>query len=933
VVPFVLALGACGGEDGPASTGPPDAIIVGDLGTGSGDVGLDAGPQLDPCTDNLDCRGGEVCRASFCRVACTDNDACGPASPWCDVERGFCVGCRAVEDCDGPGAQCVESRCVFGCGDDEDCGDGERCTNDARCVVPECARDADCRGGFRCRDFECRPIDPVICTAERVRCDANDLVTCNRDGTRETRAACDDAVCVEHDGAASCRAIVCSAEEVTCLDAATAGLCDATGTRWDPLPCRDTQYCDAGACRARVCVPNSAVCDGDTVVTCDTVGRTETRIACATVAGCEGPAGCGCVAAECVPRLCVPDSRRCVGNGAQRCNDRGDGYDAPVACEGEDVCQSGACVSPRCEPGAAECSGETLLTCDSDERTRIERDCRATGGLCTGDAPNARCEDAICVPSSVRCSADRRDRITCDTRGATETRVPCAEGLFCDGGACRELACDPRSCAELDAAGLPRTDTDGDGIPDCIEGTDIGPNGQPACADPDQDGDGLLDGEEPVCPGVDTIRTADSDDDGWDDLLEVLAGSDPCDPNETPEDLADTVLVVGDDRAAQTLALTLQTTSPPIDVAFLVDTTGSMGGELIGLVNNTQTDLITPMLTEFPTTAWAVTRYDDFPCGPASTATGNAGDLPFALVQRVTTNTAAILTALGALQAAGGADFPESTHEALYQLATGVGVSGCGATVPPFNPATNRVVGVADGPRPGAGFRVGAVPVIVHVTDAVAQTGDRYPEPFWASRTDATTAVRDTLGGRYVGINSKTSTDVTSDLRGLATAMDSALLPCAWGTDRPAGCGSTQCCTGVAGAGVEPVGGRCLPVTVLGSRPTQLPATIRHLVRGAARGLAHEVRLTVRRVGTGPAATTIFPTLRPTSATAGTQTCPLPTLAGTVWQNTYPGTQLAFDATLAPATLPARSSTTYEIEAKNVPGGLLGTHRVLLLVR
>lgn len=78
--------------------------------------------------------------------------------------------------------------------------------------------------------------------------------------------------------------------------------------------------------------------------------------------------------------------------------------------------------------------------------------------------------------------------------------------------------CDPRSCDETTAAGDPLTDTDGDRIPDCIEGSgDIDGDGLPNCADEDSDGDGISDMEE---------GTVDTDGDGIPNFLDTDSDGD-----------------------------------------------------------------------------------------------------------------------------------------------------------------------------------------------------------------------------------------------------------------------------------------------------------------------------------------------------------------------------------------------------------------------
>ena len=116
-----------------------------------------------------------------------------------------------------------------------------------------------------------------------------------------------------------------------------------------------------------------------------------------------------------------------------------------------------------------------------------------------------------------------------------------------------EHSCDPRSCAELDEAGVPRPDSDGDFIADCVEtALDIDGDGVANCEDSDSDDDGIPDLNEgnfdtdgdgvpdfvdldsdgdhildayegvddPDDDGIPNFRDLDSDGDGWFDAAE-----------------------------------------------------------------------------------------------------------------------------------------------------------------------------------------------------------------------------------------------------------------------------------------------------------------------------------------------------------------------------------------------------------------------------
>jgi len=106
-------------------------------------------------------------------------------------------------------------------------------------------------------------------------------------------------------------------------------------------------------------------------------------------------------------------------------------------------------------------------------------------------------------------------------------------------------------------------DGDNDGLPDTHEiaiGTD--PN------DPDTDDDGLSDGDE-VALGTDPLNP-DTDGDGLSDGEEILLGTDPLVPDEGCSSVsAEASLVI-----------------VPVDIIFVIDNSGSMGGEILAVEAN-----------------------------------------------------------------------------------------------------------------------------------------------------------------------------------------------------------------------------------------------------------------------------------------------------------------------------------------------------------
>jgi hypothetical protein len=578
------------------------------------------------------------------------------------------------------------------------------------------------------------------------------------------------------------------------------------------------------------------------------------------------------------------------------------------------------------------CSADTLITCAADGRTRTPTDCTASSNICVVEGGVAQCDDRICNPGTTTCAANGTTRLICDSRGANQTTAACGAGLFCQAGACVELDCDPRTCAQLDAAGVTRPDSDFDGIVDCIEGTSIGPNGLPACADPDQDSDGVADGDESTCPGVNAIRTADSDSDGFGDGLERLVGTNSCLAASTPADLADVFVATLGSTSASTIDINIAAANVPTDVALLFDTTGSMASELTDLKGNFQSVLVSELTGEFTNVAWGLATYADFPC----TGTGSTGDIPFTLRQRISTDPVRVTNALTPIGVAGGGDGPESSFEALYQIATGAGVSACSITVPAFNPASNRIVGVADGPRPGIGFRTNALPVVVHITDAAAHEAEDYAGTTApATRSQATTAMNDTLGARYIGISATSVSSTLADLTTIAAALDASIPVCAWDNHRPTGCAAGQCCTGDNGIGTAAsAGGLCAAVaTDVEPASGSLTGLIASMVGAVLRATPQDgIRPARERVGGANVDPTRIIVSSQISSSNGTASCGAPTTvtASGLWNNVFPGARLTVRASVRPAELAANTYTIIDVNAVTNAGAIVGSTRVLV---
>ncbi|HEX4451215.1 MAG TPA: hypothetical protein VH143_10115 [Kofleriaceae bacterium] len=302
------------------------------------------------------------------------------------------------------------------------------------------------------------------------------------------------------------------------------------------------------------------------------------------------------------------------------------------------------------------------------------------------------------------------------------------------------------------------------------------------------------------------------------------------------------------DTMHQDKPLDFSTAIPALDVFFLMDATGSMQNE----INNLQLALTTPttgvidsILATVPNTEFGLGALEDFPVSgggplpygettatctgtlPYSPANGDGTpDQPFKLRQTITSNASDVQTAINGLthpsaamppdqlQTIGcGGDLPEAGFEAVYQTATGAGLSG---------PSPTSV------PAGAVGFRTAAMPVIVSLSDAVSHGTDEttscivhestttitygpaqlnYAGSVAAvahSREQTATAVEG-ICGRFVGIAPVKDCDAEEYMTYLSTQTGARVPPGAWdvGT-RPTGCGPTQCCTGQNSAGMAP---------------------------------------------------------------------------------------------------------------------------------
>nr|MDQ3958072.1 VWA domain-containing protein [Actinomycetota bacterium] len=154
--------------------------------------------------------------------------------------------------------------------------------------------------------------------------------------------------------------------------------------------------------------------------------------------------------------------------------------------------------------------------------------------------------------------------------------------------------------------------------------------------------------------------------------------------------------------------LTLPEHPTGLDVFFLVDTSDSMDPTINGLREG-MNEIVEELAKSKIDVRFGVGSYKDYPI--PGYGDPRAGDYPYRLDRDIGPANASFTEALETLTSSGGGDLPESQLTGVHQTATGSGDPG-------FVPAGE-----------GASFRAGALPVIVHITDAAFHNSPAHPSP------------------------------------------------------------------------------------------------------------------------------------------------------------------------------------------------------------
>ena len=362
-----------------------------------------------------------------------------------------------------------------------------------------------------------------------------------------------------------------------------------------------------------------------------------------------------------------------------------------------------------------------------------------------GDAPTCvrpeeGCECAQDVPVDCYLPPSHDDGVvTCF--GGTRT---CRDGVWsaCESirsyelvGTATALVTGPTRCNECDPACAVSRDTPSDrDLPGSSTDVEYNPSaggiqleggrGGPPPGLPDSDGDGIPDVADD-CDGPGAFRNADGSCYGDTFFFHNLPFGGPAEID--PLDIMVTV------RTA--------------DVYFLMDTTGSMGGELAnlrtGLTSGTYipgcgNGIIGAIRCTIPDAWFGVGNHDDYPYGRYGSS--GCGDVVFRNFLNISPSLPAAQAAVNGLRLHCGSDGPESQTQALYAIATG---NGFGSYLSPQRGCTAGRWGYPC-------FRDGTIPIVILFTDAPFHNG-----PFGYGYSGTPGTVASSWGGTVAALNAR----------------------------------------------------------------------------------------------------------------------------------------------------------------------------------
>ena len=377
------------------------------------------------------CGEGKACDANSltCKDASEVSECAAGAKECKDGNARTCVdGHWVVEPCDGG---CEGGACSGGA----ECSAGEKACNgdkfqhcvDGKWVIDVCSEEQVCT------DEGCvSKLPEKLCGDGEKRCadDASAVLVCAADGmsfevAQECKVA-ENEIC---DATLACvnaeNAKVCLDDQFKCADAAD-GIVKCVDGNWsdDVMLCTGAQICVSGKCVDKVCSEGDIRCSGAGYVKCAGNAWDDAVNECAEGEACvekDGVAACQKV----TQAVCKDSEIQCDAKDKQHkkyvsCVD-GQWSTEASSCEGDKICENGACVAP-CINGDTKCADATSLqTCSN-----------GAWGDAAACPANESCNNGSCVCKAGAKKCDGKSIVTCGSNGKwlTDNAEKCAQG--CD---------------------------------------------------------------------------------------------------------------------------------------------------------------------------------------------------------------------------------------------------------------------------------------------------------------------------------------------------------------------------------------------------------------------------------------------------------------------------------------------------------------------
>lgn len=344
-----------------------------------------------------------------------------------------------------------------------------------------------CSSAAACADGTCVT---GACTANALFCDDQDLRQCDARGQSSTlvQRCAPGTYCRDDQASASCSTQACSPGSAVCSGSVvTTCLGDGSGPKPGGVDCADSkQACYKGECRDVACAPGTRLCQHDDVYLCGDNGTDLTLWA-----DCQMGEVCDGDLAACRAKLCEPGRAQCDGSRAVTCNDFGSAWlpDSKDCSVDGQLCVAGTCKPSVCVAGTSFCQDGSVYRCDASGASASlydtcepayehcqeyvgsnyafcrYNDCQAGTAFCSGNMI-VTCNDDGTVPANgISCSATQYcDNATCKDQGCTSGELYCDDGgvYYCPYGApgylnqacpadaqCKELGAGNATCSPL----------------------------------------------------------------------------------------------------------------------------------------------------------------------------------------------------------------------------------------------------------------------------------------------------------------------------------------------------------------------------------------------------------------------------------------------------------------------------------------------------